>query len=89
MLVAIKRADGDKVALNEIASALVAKAITGDVQAIREIADRTDGKVPQQNIVTGDEEGGPVRVEEVRRSIIDPRHSDSAGVQAAAGTGPV
>lgn len=48
--VAIKEASaagGTK--LREVAQALVDKAIAGDVQAIKEIADRLDGKVPQQH----------------------------------------
>ncbi len=36
---------GDK--LRRVAEALVDKAMTGDVPAIKEIADRLDGKVPQ------------------------------------------
>lgn len=36
---------GDK--LRKVADALVDKAMTGDVPAIKEIADRLDGKVPQ------------------------------------------
>lgn len=40
--------------LRDVADALVSKAIDGDTQAIREIADRLDGKVPQ--MVQGDAE---------------------------------
>jgi hypothetical protein len=46
--IAIKEAHvdgGDK--LRKVADALVDKAMTGDVPAIKEIADRLDGKVPQ------------------------------------------
>jgi len=46
--VALKEAHaegGDK--LRKVADALVEKAMTGDVPAIKEIADRLDGKVPQ------------------------------------------
>lgn len=50
----IKRADGDKCKLGRIADALVEKAIAGDVPAIKEIADRLDGKVSQP--LSGDEE---------------------------------
>lgn len=50
----------DKVGLNDAATALVAKANTGDVAAIKEIADRLDGKVPQA--IGGSEELGPVEV---------------------------
>lgn len=60
LMLAIKDAEGDKLQLRRIAEKLVAKAAEGDIQAIKEIADRLDGKVAQQQIVTGDDEGGPV-----------------------------
>lgn len=47
--------------LRRIADALLNQAETGDVQAIKEVADRLDGKVPQA--VVGDDELPPVRVE--------------------------
>ena len=50
-----------KTKLDRIVSALVTKAIAGDTQAIKEIADRCEGKVPQQQILNGDDHGGPVR----------------------------
>lgn len=59
--VAIKEAHadgGDK--LRAVADALVAKAIGGDVPAIKEIADRLDGKVPQA--IVGDAEHDPIDV---------------------------
>lgn len=37
----------DHKALRSVAGALIAKAATGDVQAIKEIADRLDGKAAQ------------------------------------------
>lgn len=47
----------------------------GDVPAIREIADRLDGKVPQA--VVGDGEHDPINlVHEIRRSIVDPGTPD-------------
>jgi hypothetical protein len=47
--VAIKEAHEDgKDRLRAVADALVMKALTGDVPAIREIGDRLDGKVMQQ-----------------------------------------
>jgi hypothetical protein len=49
--------------LRLVASALVNKAIDGDVQAIREINDRVDGKVPQA--VVGDEDSPIKHVLEV------------------------
>jgi hypothetical protein len=46
--------------LRAVADALVLKAMNGDVAAIKEIADRLDGKVPQA--VVGDDEHDPVGV---------------------------
>lgn len=44
----------------------------GDVQSIREIADRLDGKVPQALVGDGDED--PINfVAEIRRIIVDPK----------------
>lgn len=57
--------------LRAVAEALVSKAITGDVQAIREIADRIDGKVPQA--VVGDDEFDPINmVTRIERHIVRP-----------------
>lgn len=43
----------------------------GDVPAIREIADRLDGKVPQA--VVGDNDEDPINlIAEIRRTIVDP-----------------
>lgn len=70
LLVALKRADGDKTKLAQIAEALVEKAATGDVPAIREIADRTDGKATQP--ISGDEDG-PAIVHRVVNEIVDPK----------------
>lgn len=62
----------DRKALRDVAKKLIEKASGGDMQAIQELANRTDGKVAQQVIHTGDEEGGPIaaRVEMV---IVDPK----------------
>lgn len=60
--IAIKEASdkGGGTKLRDVADALINKAIDGDVQAIKEIADRLDGKVAQA--VVGDEDGGPLQV---------------------------
>ncbi|MBX5143225.1 hypothetical protein HJB79_31445 [Rhizobium lentis] len=60
--IAIKEAiEGtDKTKLRAVADALVEKAMTGDVAAIKEVADRLDGKVPQA--VVGDDEHDPVGI---------------------------
>lgn len=48
--------DGEKVKrLRRVAYALVAKAMEGDVAAIKEIHDRIDGKVPQATTIEGGE----------------------------------
>lgn len=48
--------------LRRIARALIDKAADKDIPAIKEFADRIDGKVPQAQIHMGDEEGGPVTI---------------------------
>jgi hypothetical protein len=48
--------DGDaRKPLREVAKALIAAALTGDVSAIREIADRIDGKIPQPAPIQADD----------------------------------
>jgi len=54
---ALTEAGDDKASLQAVATALVDKAMQGDVPAIKEIADRLDGKVPQG--IIGGEEGDP------------------------------
>jgi hypothetical protein len=52
--------DADPRRLDELAAALHRAAINGDIAAIKEIADRLDGPVPE--VVVGDDEGPPVRI---------------------------
>lgn len=47
--------------VDAIIAALIEQARDGKIDAIREILDRVDGKVPQQQQVTGDG-GGPLRI---------------------------
>lgn len=62
-------AGGDN--LRQVAEALVKKALTGDVAAIREVADRVDGKVPQA--VVGDNDQDPINlVHRIERHIVRP-----------------
>jgi hypothetical protein len=57
--IAISEAHGEGgTRLRAVADALVLKAMDGDVPAIREVADRIDGKVPQA--VVGDSEHDPI-----------------------------
>jgi len=76
--IAIKEANEQGVTkLRAVADALVDRAMAGDVQAIKEVADRLDGKVPQA--VVGDEEHDPINlVARIERVIVDDApHSDS------------
>jgi hypothetical protein len=70
LTLAIKRTSGDKQEIAYIAEALVDKAKTGDVPAIREIADRLDGKATQT--IGGDDENPLNIVHEIRRTIVRP-----------------
>lgn len=54
---AVVQSDPDR--LRRIAEALLDKAETGDINAIKEIGDRLDGK-PQQAMEIGDPNGDPV-----------------------------
>lgn len=71
--IAIKEAqDEGRDKLRAVADALVKKAVEGDVPAIREIADRLDGKVPQG--IVGDDNGDPIRViSKIERVIVHPK----------------
>lgn len=91
---AIKRnSEGDLQAIDRAADALVLAAIYKDIGALKELGDRIDGKVPQAQIHMGDEDGGPVRVNKIEYSIVDPRHdasnSSSKGVSSVSETEPV
>jgi hypothetical protein len=73
-------ADADPRKLDELAKELWSKAMSGDVSAMREVADRLDGKVPQA--VVGDDEHGPI--EHVIRWADDaPPQNDDASQQSA------
>jgi len=62
---------GKENALNLIADQTVKAAINGDRWAIEEIGNRLDGKPKQQTELTGLDDG-PIQLEEIRRTIIDP-----------------
>lgn len=64
---ALKAAGDDKASLEAVASALVGKAMMGDVPAIKELADRMDGKVAQA-IIGGEEEDPEIKVSWLARS---------------------
>lgn len=56
--------------LEALAEAVVAAALAGDMQAAKEIGDRIDGKAAQQLIHTGDEDGGAVLIDTIKRVIV-------------------
>ena len=57
----------DQKALREIAFALIEKARAADMQAIKELADRMDGK-PAQALVGGDDDDNPINI--VKRILL-------------------
>lgn len=67
---AINEADGNTTKLRRIVDRLVLNALEGDMTAIKEVAERIDGKVPQA--VTGADDG-PIQHEVIKRLIVDPR----------------
>lgn len=74
LMLALKReaidADGQKTKrLNIVAAKLVELAEQGDIQAIKEINDRVDGKSVQP--VTGDGEDGAIMLHVIKRTIVD------------------
>lgn len=61
----------DHKALRAIAAKLIDKALEGDMQAIKELADRTDGKVPQA--IVGDDESDAISlVHRIERVVVRP-----------------
>lgn len=73
----------DAKALRDIARALIGKAQDGDIQAIREIADRLDGK-PTQGLEHTGENGGPIETTEVSaRDVIMSRLARIAAANQA------
>lgn len=74
----LKEAGEDHKALRIIAAKLIEMAQGGDMQAIKELADRTDGK-PAQAIV-GDDESDPINVvTKIVREIVRPQPSNPNG----------
>ena len=58
--------------LREACLAVLAKAVDGDLAAFSVIADRLDGKPHQSSSLEGPD-GGPVQLQEIARTIIDPK----------------
>ena len=84
----IRYVDADPRKLDELAAKLWSTAMEGDTSAMKEIADRLDGKVAQP--IAGDSELDPINlVAEIKRTIVDPGHTDSQSVPPAPETGEV
>ena len=68
--------DLEDTTLRGIVQALAVKALNGDVAAIKEVADRLDGKVPQA--VVGDSDADPISlVHIIERRIVHANPTDS------------
>jgi len=67
--IATAQDDNDYKSLRRIARELLSKASGGDVVAIKEVADRLDGKVPQA--IVGSDDDPPISVQKIERVIID------------------
>lgn len=75
-------ADAHPDALDKFAAQLWNTALIGDVPAMRELADRLDGKVPQA--VVGDTDHPPVQLERIERVVIDSENPNSESLPPAA-----
>jgi hypothetical protein len=76
---ALKEAGEDHRALRIIAAKLIEKAQEGDMQAIKELADRTDGKVAQA-IIGGDEDDPAINmVQRIERIVVRPNAPNPNG----------
>jgi hypothetical protein len=76
---ALKEAGEDHRALRIIAAKLIEKAQEGDMQAIKELADRTDGKVAQ-SIIGGDEDDPAISlVQRIERIVVRPNAPNPNG----------
>lgn len=63
-------------AMEKIADSLITEAMTGNIQAIKEIGDRIDGK-PAQSIEATGLDGGAIRLERIERVITDPANRNA------------
>lgn len=68
----INDAAAGKTKLDMLATVLIREAIDGDVPALKEIADRLDGKVPQA-LVGGDEDSRPIALQFIELRAVQPK----------------
>ena len=69
LVLELELAAGDKSKLRKVARSLVKKAEGGDIQAMKEVADRVDGKAAQSLTVGGDSDN-PLQLEYIERRIV-------------------
>jgi hypothetical protein len=77
LLVELKKSVDGVELIQLVAQKLVELAMAGNVAAIKEIADRVDGKVPQA--IIGDAELDPIKVTHITRTIVYPKNHDAEG----------
>ena len=87
--IAAAQDENDFRSLRKIARQLLTNAAEGKVDAIKEVADRLDGKVPQA--VVGDTEEDAIQVlQRIERVIVDsPANQDGTGVPPVIGTSEI
>ena len=71
-----RRGENIEGGLNNLADTFLEAVANGDSWAMKELGDRLEGK-PAQSINHGGQEDNPIQVEELRRTIVDPGHTDS------------
>lgn len=67
--------DGGRIKLRAVADALVDEAMNGNVAAIKEVADRLDGKVPQA--VIGSNDHDPINITSKIECVIIDNNGDA------------
>ena len=70
-----KQPGTDERKVRVIAEKLVDKAINGDLEAIKIVFDRVEGKAPQP--LVGDGEFDPIAITQIVRRVVDPRNPDA------------
>lgn len=86
LITELKRTDGDVERIQRVAEKLVLNALDGETAAIKEIADRIDGKVPQG--IVGDDEKPISLIHRIERVIVDSTaNPDGESVPPAAPAG--
>jgi hypothetical protein len=71
--------------LRRVARALIEKAMEGDVSAIKEVADRLDGRVSQH---VGGDRKNPVQFQRIERVIVQVEHQAAKMIEHEPSEGP-